>query len=171
MQNQLKEIFENNYSALCNYANAIVKDRHHAEDIVQSIFIQLWENEKIFQLKFVEPYLIKCVKYKCLDYLKHSHRSKEILTTDLPEVGTEEIEFLQEEDIAPTLNYFVDKLPVKMRQVFLMSRQQEMSYREIAAELNISVKTVENQMGSALKRLRILLQEHHFLPVLLAIVQ
>lgn len=168
MKNNLKDIFENNYSALCNYANTIIKDKHLAKDIVQSVFIQLWENQKIGQLKNPAPYLLKCVKYKCIDYLKQPSRKREILTDTLLDIRKEEFQSLQEADILPMLHFFVDQLPKKMRQVFLMSRQQEMTYKEIAVELNISVKTVENQMGTALKKLRILLKEHHYLPVLLS---
>ena len=171
LKNNLKEIFDNNYSALCNYAHTFVNDKHLAEDIVQSVFIQLWENQKIFQLKSPEPYLLKCVRYKCIDYLKKPNRKREMLTDNLPNLKTEEVSSLKEADILPMLHYFADKLPSKMRKVFLMSRQQGMSYKEIAAELNISIKTVENQMGSALKKLRVLLQEHHYLPTLLFFLQ
>jgi len=95
--------------------------------------------------------LLKCVRYKCFDYLKTPYRRKEIFTDNLPDVRKEEKQALKEEDILPMLHYFANKLPAKMRQVFLMSRQQRMTYKEIAQELNISVKTVENQMSTALK--------------------
>lgn len=171
MENRLKEIFETNYSPLCNYASAILKDKHLAKDIVQSVFLQLWENEKIVHIKKPAPYLLKCVRYKCIDYLKRPNRKKEIFTDSLPDNQIVSESILKEEDILPMLHYFADKLPTKMQQVFLMSRQQGMTYKEIAQDLNISVKTVENQMGSALKKLRILLQEHQYLPVLLFIFQ
>ena len=171
LQNNLKEIFEDNYSALCSYANVMVKDKHLAEDIVQSVFIQLWENQKIFRLESPEPYLLKCVRYKCFDYLKSKNRHRVMLTNNLPDTKTEEVQSLKEADVLPMLHYFADKLPLKMREVFLMSRQQGMTYREIAIELNISIKTVENQMGAALKKLRILLQQHHYLPTILFFFQ
>lgn len=171
LYNSLKEIFDDNYSALCNYALVIVKDKHLAEDIVQSVFIQLWENEKIFQLESPEPYLLKCVRYKCIDYLKRPGRKLEVLVENLPETRIEEIQLLKEEDISPLLHYFADKLPSKMRKVFLMSRTQGLTYKEIAEELNISVKTVENHMGAALKKLRKLLKEYHYLPVVLMFLQ
>ena len=145
----------------------MVKDKHTAEDLVQSVFIQLWENEKILKLDKPEPYLLKCVYYKCIDFLRGEKRKREILVDSLPEIGKEEIHSLTEADIVPLLHYFAGKLPPKMQEVFLMSRQQGMSYKEIAQHLNISVKTVENQMGSALKKLRILLKKYHYLPALL----
>lgn len=171
MNIDIKDIFNNNYSALCNYANVIVKDKHIAEDIVQSIFIQLWEHKKLEHVEKPEPYLMKCVRYKCLDYLKSPNRKKEIYTNKLPDINQTQQQTLNEEDILPILHYFASKLPSKMQRVFLMSRQQGMTYKEIAQDLDISVKTVENQMGTALKKLRILLRDHHYLPALLIFFQ
>ncbi len=150
--NTVKEIIDQNYTALCNYSQVIVKDHHATEDIVQTVFIQLWEDQKITHLEDPEPYLIRCVKYKCLDYLNRPIRKREISSDTLPELIIEENPTFSEKDILPMLLFFADKLPPKMRQVFLLSRQGGKSYKEIANELNISVKTVENQMGSALKK-------------------
>lgn len=167
MKNSLKEIFNNNYSGLVNYSFAIIKDRNTAEDIVQSVFIQLWENNKILQLQKPETYLLKCVKYKSLDFVKSPLRKKEILSDTLPEKWETEKTGFKEEDIVPMLHFFCAKLPPKMQQVFLMSRQKGMTYKEIANELQISIKTVENHMGAALKKMRVLLQKHHYLPALI----
>lgn len=171
MNRALKDIFDKNYSPLCNYANAIVKDKHMAEDIVQTVFIQLWENEKIFQLETPEAYLLKCVRNKSINHLKRPQRKKEILMEVLPDIEKEEKRSLDEEEVIGLLHFFADKLPPKMRQVFLMSRQQGMSYQEIAQDLDVSIKTIENQMGSALKKLRILLQKHQYLPMLILFFQ
>lgn len=108
---------------------------------------------------------MRCVKYKCLDFLKSSYRKQEVFSGELPETANTS-QTLTEEEVLPLLHYFVDQLPAKMRRVFLLSRVEEMSYKQIAAELDVSIKTVENQMGSALKKLRILLKAHHFLPLL-----
>lgn len=170
MKNNFKEIFEANYSSLCNYANAKVNDQHLAKDIVQSVFIQLWEKQKIENLENPTPYLIKCVRYKCIDYSKSSRQKNEVLTEALPDVNTEDIQTLKEEEILPMLNFFVDKLPVKMREVFLLSRKQRLTYKEISEELNISIKTVESQMSSALKKLRVLLKDYHYLPIALIVL-
>ena len=171
MSNKLKIIFNKNYAALCNYAASRVMDKHAAEDIVQSVFIQLWENDKILNLENPDTYLLKCVRFKCIDHLRSQKRKLETSQEKLPEIGHEEQQTLKEEDILPLLHYFASKLPPKTQRVFLMSRQQGMTYKEIAQELNISIKTIENQMGTALRKLRILLKEHHYLPVSIAILQ
>ena len=167
MNHSLKDIFNNSYVHLCNYAAAILKDKHAAEDVVQSVFIQLWENDKILTLQNPAPYLLRCVKYKCIDYLRSKKNRREVLMKELPDFGREEHHLLTEEDIVPLITYFASKLPPRMGQVFLMSRTQGLSYKEIATTLNISIKTVENQMGSALKKLSTLLKEYQYLPALL----
>lgn len=163
MKKDLKQIFDAFYQPLCNYANAIIRDQHFAEDIVQSIFIQLWESDKITNLDNPEPYLMRCVKYKCLDHLKKPANKKVVLGTSLPEIASSDASDLGEEDVVPLLHFFASQLPPKMQRIFLMSRNQNMTYKEIAEELGISIKTVENQMGTALKKLRVLLKKHHFL--------
>ena len=166
MKNRLKTIFEANYNALCNYATAFVPDRHTAEDIVQTIFIQLWENEKIYDLADAQPFLKKCVKFKCIDYTRSKQSRKEISSDILPELMKAEPEALLEEDVQATLQLFASQLPPKMQKVFMMSRVQGMSYAEIATELNVSIKTVENQMGVALKKMRALLRKHKYLTLI-----
>lgn len=166
MKNRLKTIFEANYNTLCNYANAFVSDRHTAEDIVQTVFIQLWENEKIYELADPQLFLKKCVKYKCIDFARSKQTRKEIPSDILPELMEVEAQSLDEEDIQATLQLFASQLPPKMQRVFLMSRVQGMSYAEIATDLNVSIKTVENQMGVALKKMRELLRKHKYLTLL-----
>lgn len=142
-----------------------------SEDLVQSVFIQLWENNKITQLDSPEPYLIKCVRYKCIDYLKTPFKKNAILSSDLPDIHIQTEYALEEKDILALLHFFADKLPPKMRQVFLMSRTNGLSYKEISEELDISVKTVENQMGAALKKMRSLLRDHHYLSLIAILLQ
>jgi RNA polymerase sigma-70 factor (ECF subfamily) len=164
---KLEELFHNNYAPLCNYAAAYLKDKHAAEDIVQAIFIQLWKNEKIFHLEEPTAYLIKCVRFKCIDFLRAKKKKREILMASLPEISQNENPSIEEEDVLSLLHFFAAQLPPKMQQVFLLSRQQGMSYKEIATHLDISAKTVENQMGAALKKLRILLKRYEYLSVLI----
>lgn len=162
MKADLKLIFEANYVLLYNYASSIIKDKHTAEDLVQTVFIQLWQNGKLMDIQEPRPFLLKCVKYKCIDFLRSQKRNKEVLLKELPELDNFQ-ESLPEEDTAAMLNYFAAMLPSKMQRIFLMSRTQGMTYKQIAQELNISQKTVENQMGTALKKLRVLLKKHKYL--------
>jgi len=162
-----KEIFQTYYSPLCNYALNFVHDDSTAEEIVQNLFIELWEKDSLKKVQNKERYLLRSVKFKCIDYLRTQNINKEIPIRDLPEQPTAEPGTLSEEDILPLLHYFASKLPPKTREVFLLSRASGMSYREIADEMNISVKTVENQMGRALRSMKSLLKENQLLYLLI----
>lgn len=165
--NDLKQIFDDNYSALCNYAKVFVGSFDQSEDIVQTVFIQLWSNKKIYDLEDPTPYLLRCVKYKCMDYLKLRKPIASLAETDLPNINIQHDLTYGDEDVEAIFAFLVAQLPKKTRQVFLMSRKQGMTYQEIAEELGVSPKTVENQMGNALKRMRDLLHKYNYLPGLL----
>lgn len=89
----------------------------------------------------------------------------------LPELDVEEQQDLKEEDIEAMLHYFASQLPARMQEVFLLSRTQGKSYKEISGELNISIRTVENTMGAALKKMRNLLRKHQYLPLLTLLIE
>jgi len=167
MSNFSKEIFYQNYAPLCNYAAAIIKDPVAAEDLVQNLFIQLWQNNKFQKVKHVDRFLLKATKFKCIDYLRSNKKLRfipledQLLEPSHAQFPTE----IREEDIDPLFHYYTSKLPPKTREVFLKSRSG-MTYREIAEEMDISVKTVENQMGRALRQMRNLLKEHNLLALL-----
>lgn len=171
MNNTLKDIFDRFYTPLCNYACAFLSDRHVAEDIVQSLFIQLWEKERISDLKNPEPFLLRCVKYKCIDHGRGAKQKYEQSYADLPEPLAPSNSEMAEEDILPILHFFASQLPPKMQRVFLLSRTNGLSYKQIAEQEKISIKTVENQMGTALKKIKQLLIDHHYLPIVLVLFQ
>jgi RNA polymerase sigma-70 factor (ECF subfamily) len=167
LNKKIEEIFRQYYSPLCNYAAKIITDRVLAEDIVQSLFIQLWETNKLASVNNHEHFLLKATKYKCIDYLRSKKLKKEVLLDDMPDTFSASYSDLSEEDIEPLLYYFAAKLPLKTKEVFLLSRTSGLTYSEIANELDISIKTVENQMGRALRMMRVLLKEQEFLAIAL----
>lgn len=164
---EIKHIFNEYYSPLCNYATKIVKESTIAEDIVQSLFIQLWETNKLTTIEKPERFLLRSTKFKCIDYLrKHNASSTVLIDSELTNEKANLLD-LNEEDIEPLLHYFASKLPPKTREVFLLSRTSGLTYKEIANEKGIAVKTVEAHMSKALKTMRILLKEHDFFSLLL----
>ena len=167
MDLKIEEIFHEFYSPLCNYAEKIIADNNMAEDIVQNLFIQLWENKKLDDIENPERFLMRATKYKCIDFLRTKKPDNEILFDNLPDDLLTETNQLSEEDIEPLLYYFTAKLPPKTREVFLLSRKSGLTYKEIALELDISVKTVENQMSRALRIMKELLKESGFLILIL----
>ncbi len=163
---EIEDIFHEFYSPLCNYATKIIGNDTVAEEIVQNLFVQLWEKDQLKEISNYEAYLLKSTRFKCLDYFRAQKRKKEIPTDQFDTNIATTPSILKEEEIEPLLHYFASKLPPKTRNVFLLSRKAGLTYKEIAEELDISVKTVENQMGSALKKMRIILKEQNFFSLL-----
>lgn len=160
--NKIEELFESYYNPLCNYAAKIVKDNAYAEDIVQSLFIQLWEKDKFINIQNAERFLLRSTKFKCIDFIRKQQRVMEIPLNTQEDYFQESHLDLDESDIVPLLHFFASKLPPKTRTVFLLSRKSGLSYAEIAEEENIAIKTVEAHMTKALKSMRILLKEHDY---------
>lgn len=152
-----ERLFKAHFVHLCNFAYQYIQDSDSAKDITQKVFINLWESrEKIDPQKALKSYLFTSVRNRCLNYIRDQKKYRshvlDIEIADL-EIGFEEgdsgISEL-EERIEAALN----ALPEKCRQVFEMSRYKNMKYKDIAEELEVSVKTVEAHMSKALKSLR-----------------
>ena len=160
---QFEKLFRGHYEELCAYANHIVKDLEESEEIVQSLFVKLWENRASTKIeKSIRSYLYSAVKNACFNQQKHlkiketykEHNKREL---DSQNVSVEEEIEANELDIK--IKAAIDKLPEGRKQIFILSRYDGLKYKEIAEKLKISVKTVENQMSSAIKSLKIELAE------------
>jgi len=155
---QFKLVFVQYYNKLCNYAYSIVKDFDSSEDVVQEVFIKIWENRQdLITSEEIRFYLFASVRNNCLTYLKKN--KKNILVPISDQDGREDpVTSLQEQEPAinykELLNQAIQQLPPKCKEVFLLSRISKQSYKEIADQLGISIKTVENQIGKALQILR-----------------
>ncbi|HLT72964.1 MAG TPA: RNA polymerase sigma-70 factor [Cyclobacteriaceae bacterium] len=165
-------IFRTHYEPLCNYAFTFVADRDMAEEIVQGTFLYLWEKREAMEIhSSLKSYLYMAVRNRCLNEIKHrkvrqQHINRELLTAD---TGTETVsEELAAAELEERIQVAIEKLPEQCRMVFKLSRFEELKYAEIADQLSISVKTVENHMGKALKIMREQLKE--YLPLLLLMI-
>lgn len=169
---EFEQVFKSHFKALHAYACTILQEEAMAEEIVQQVFFKLWDKrEQVNIQQSLNAYLYRSVYNDCLNYLKHkkvkkAHQSHTLYTagTSSDNVSRNVIARELEEKIAEALN----QLPEQCRTIFQMSRFEELKYREIADKLNLSVKTVENQMGKALKIMRMQLVE--YLPALLAVL-
>lgn len=152
------EVFLKHFKSLHAYAYTIVKDRDDAEELVQNVFVRVWTKRD--QLKtdgFLKSFLYRSVHNESLNYLKHQKvRSKFNIhyAGAANEVGNLNTEIMATE-LERNIHSAINELPEKCRAIFQLSRFDQMKYHEIAAALNISIKTVENQMGKALKVLRL----------------
>ena len=154
-----EQLFKAHYKALHAYANMLLKDVDIAEEVVQSMFLKLWEKRNLLDVQTsVKAYLYKCVYNDSLNLLKHEQVKSKYQDFTVHTMNTYheaasnrvELSELQKE-----LRLAMEGLPEQCRIIFQMSRFEELKYKEIAERLGISVKTVENQMGKALKILRL----------------
>jgi RNA polymerase sigma-70 factor, ECF subfamily len=165
-------LFRNYYQPLCNYAYTFVQDRDEAEEIVQSTFMSVWEKREALEIRTaVKPYLYAMVRNACLNVIKHE-KIKQVHAAGELAVAERSVESVTRTVVAAELEDKIQeallKLPEQCRLVFKLSRFEELKYAEIASQLNISIKTVENQMGKALKIMRDQLSD--YLPMLIIIM-
>lgn len=160
-KSEFEKIFNAYYIGLCNYAYKLLLDRDRAEDAVQQVFSKLWEKRADYNItSSVQSYLYKATYNMSINEIKRRHKLQNLenevvhqvsdLTADISS-KTNELETAIEKGLA--------NIPEKCRAIFVMSRYEEMKYKDIAQTLGISIKTVENQMGKALRLMRVHLSE------------
>ena len=171
------ELYIRWYSRAKRFAATYVKSENDAEDIVQDVFIKLYEHPRAIDADFhVVGYLFTCIRNACLNYLRDKlmQTAATILFQDVyrqeMQLGFDallqtETNFHNEEDIDRALEEAISRLPEKCREIFVMSKLQGMRHADIAQQLGISVNTIETQMGIAYRKLRQELRQ--YLPLLL----
>jgi RNA polymerase sigma-70 factor (ECF subfamily) len=153
-----EQMFKTYFKRLHAYAFTILRDEIQAEEMVQQVFFKLWErNENLTLTGSVSAYLYRAVHNESLNYLKHqkvrSNHQLHVAYSMKNEVEHPAKKVMAGE-LEKKIHTALNELPEQCRTIFQMSRFDELKYREIADKLGISVKTVENQMGKALKLLR-----------------
>lgn len=156
-RNAFTEIYNRYWKKLFTIAGQKVFELEEAREIVQNIFISLWERRDTLKIEgSLSAYLSVSVKYRIINSLDKHYIRKKYLDS-LPavsEIDNSTQEWLEFEELKELLSALVADLPEKCRIVFTMSREQGMSQKEIAHELDISEKTVEAHMGKAIKKLK-----------------
>lgn len=153
----IENIFKKYYSFVCSAVYKIIPDPVLTEDLAQDVFYEVWrKRERIEISTSLKAYLKRAAINKALNYIRSKKMNFEGDDTEFVKniaVRSDENN-LEAKELQEIINDTIDLLPEKCRIVFMMSRHEEMSYKEIAAELEISIKTVENQISKALKILR-----------------
>lgn len=153
-----EEIFKNNYRALCSYSNQLVISPQLAEEIVDDVFFNLWKNRKKIHITCsFQSYLIISIRNRSLDCLRKSKGEKQYLLEHAESVQCKQsiaYEVMVYEELCRHIERAINELPEQCRVVFQLSRDQGLPYKEIARALNISIKTVDTQIGRALKYIR-----------------
>jgi RNA polymerase sigma-70 factor (ECF subfamily) len=150
-------LFHFYYAYLCHYAASLVGNDAAAEEIVQDFFVKFWEKRKEISItSSVKNYLFRSVKNQCLNYLQHNKIKNRFAQETVKELRTKSVDEDNyiEIDLAQKIEDSIESLPEKRKEIFKLSREKGLKYREIAEKLNISIKTVETHMGLAIKTLR-----------------
>ena len=158
-------LYNEHYTPLCHFAQRFVFDLDTAREIVQDVFVRIWEKRSSLPAEIsLKTYLYSSVRNKCIDHLKHLKVENEFQKKQIKEVlepGNNSfnsidhpLDGLITKELENAINDAIKNLPNKCREIFELSRFKGLKYQEIAEELNISVKTVETQMSRALESLK-----------------
>jgi len=162
-----EQLFKAHFKDLHGYACSIVKDDATAEEMVQNVFYKLWEKKDRVNIEqSVSGYLYRAVYNECMNYLKHNKvkRNYQVHVNSTSSEAFDGEEQVELRELQQKIQTALSELPEQCRTIFHLSRNEELKYSNIADKLGISMKTVEYQMGKALKLLRSKLAD--FLPVL-----
>ena len=153
-----ERLFHQYYPGLCAYAESLVGKQEVAEEVVQDVFYNIWKNRESLRIKKSLPsYLFRSVYNNSMMYLRKMKRERfmEDGNTLEPAINSPDpLQKLQLNEMSELISKTLNGLPERTREIFRLNRQEGLKYREIADQLSISVKTVEANMGKALKALR-----------------
>lgn len=154
----METLFKQYYGLLCRTAVRFTKDTEAAEDLVQEVFCKIWQNREVLEINSsYKAYLVRSVTNQALNYLEKQKRL--VLTDDSASFESSfsantTLDLLEGTEMEKRIQRALASLPPQCRLIFEMSRFEELTYKEIAEALQLSPKTIENQMGKALRLLR-----------------
>ncbi|MEX0275100.1 MAG: RNA polymerase sigma factor [Flavobacteriaceae bacterium] len=153
-------LFNQYYDWLCNYVFRLSGDRNLSKDVVQEVMVGIWEKRHQITIKgSLKGYLFKATHNQFLLYLRKQKRQQDLLDKIRWDTIYDSY-FEQKGDDVPVkaakvkLDELIDKLPPRCKEIFIMNKLERRKYKEIAQDMGISVKTVENQMSKALRIIR-----------------
>lgn len=167
-----EDIYLSYFSKMKYFAKEYVISDEDAENIVQDVFMELWEKKEMVTMHLnLIAYLFTTIKNKCLNHLRHKTVVQETtnqlqeeysitLQMNLDSLEAFDQNLFTEQDVEKVISKAINSLSEKCREIFIMSKIEGKKQKQIATELNISINTVETQMGIAYKKLRIELKDY-----------
>ena len=153
-----RHLFDHHFSDLCNFLLIYLHRRELSEEIALDIFTYVWEKRESLQIKATfKSFLFAAAKNKAITLYRKEHQKvfSQIENSDLPVSNETDAQFLMEtNELHDLIEKAILKLPEKSRQVYQLAWEENLSYNEIAEQLGLSPKTVENHVGIALRKLR-----------------
>jgi RNA polymerase sigma-70 factor, ECF subfamily len=167
---EFEKFFKEKYRPLCLVACRYVKNIETAEEIVQDVFVRLWEKRDQINVRGpVQAYVTISVKNNCLNYLKHESIVNTFEKSEIQRIyldPSENEDEISDFELETAIINAIEELPPQRKKIFILSRTEGLKYTEIAEKMGLSVKTIEAQMGKALKHLRGKLSEYMTIGVL-----
>ena len=160
-------VFRDYYKPLVRYGTTFLKDSDEAEDVVQQVFVSLWEKRSQQDIHTsVRALLYKAVHNACLNRIKHQ-KVRRVYAEDWKATQEQSAvtDTVQAKELDEKIHAAIGSMPEQCAKIFKMSRFEQLRYQEIADQLGLSIKTIENQMGKALRIIREELKD--YLPLLL----
>jgi RNA polymerase sigma-70 factor (ECF subfamily) len=153
-----EKVFKTHFNSLYNYACTILKNESAAEEVVQQVFFKIWEKRETLPVETIlKAYLYRSVHNESLNIIKHYKvraAYQMYAVSSMEQASNNADDKVDMSELRHELDKAMNELPQQCRTIFQMSRFEDKKYKEIANELDISPKTVENQMGKALRMLR-----------------
>lgn len=164
-----RAIYELHYNALYKFLGVYSHNSPQIEDVIHDTFVKLWEERNFIEITYVKTYLFHAARNKMLNLLRNEHQRLNLLENwfEDQEIHNNDVDCYDIDAFYAKAQQAIDSLPTKCKELFLLNRMQKMSYKQIANHKAISVKTVENQIGIALKKIRIYLITHPFILLVL----
>lgn len=151
------KLYNTYYNSLFRFVNMYTKDQYTSQDIVQEVFLKLWDRRDSIRITHAKAYLFHMGRNVILNKFRNT-KERFYFLERLPEIADYEVEndveYVTSDILIEIVHEAINKLPPKCREIFIMSRHQKMTYKQIAVVKGISRKTVENQIGIALKKIR-----------------
>lgn len=153
----LKLIYDKYWNQLYNSAFNILKDQQACEDIIQDVFINLWNKREFIEIKVsLKAYLFASTRYEVYRQVRLGNVREDIFDHIHERMATPtEYGNIEHKELLSQINSIVENLSTKCKEVYKLSREEQLSHKEIASQLDISTKTVENHLSKALRQLRI----------------
>lgn len=173
MSQAFSELFNLYHDKFVRFANRYVRNLPVAEDLTIDAFMYYWENrDRLSGDINVPAYILTTIKHNSLSYLRHQYIHEDVTSHMLTDMQWElsrriaRLEYFEPEEvftheIMDLINKALQALPDQTREIFIMSRQQYLSHKEIAGKLNLSVKSVEFHINKAMKALKVELKDYY----------
>lgn len=166
----LELIYERYAPSLYQSAYNLLRNKEVCEDLIHDLFVDIWLKREAHNIKILRAYLYSAIKNRVLVYLRSAKATLDISFLELEDTGGSPESLIVEKEINRISGREISDLPEKCREIYQLSRLEQRSHKEIASLKGISIKTVENQITIALKRLRPALKDYTTYLVLMTLL-